>query len=221
MRSSRALKDDVFGQLARIGKALASPKRLELLDVLCHGPRTVEALARETAMSVPNASQHLQALRAARLVEPEKRGLYVTYRLAEGVEGLTVGLRRLAEARLTEISETTRSFLEERGALEPVCGEALLARARSGEVTVLDVRDVEEYRAGHLPGARSVPLAELQARLAELPRDREIIAYCRGPYCVLAIEAVRTLRDAGFVAHRLHTGPPDWRAAGLAMATGA
>ena len=215
MRTPRALKDDVFDQLSRISKALASPRRLELLDVLCHGPRTVEVLARETAMTVPNASQHLQALRAARLVEHEKRGLYVTYRLAEGVEGLYVGLRHLAEARLAEVKATTRAFLEERGALEPVCGEALLQRALSGEVTVLDVRDVEEYRAGHLPGARSVPLAELHARLAELPKDREIVAYCRGPYCVLAIEAVRRLREAGFVASRLETGPPDWRAAGV------
>lgn len=213
--SSRPFKDAIYEQFARIGKALASPKRLELLDLLCQGPRTVEVLADQASLSLANASQHLSVLRAARLIQAEKRGLFVTVRLAEGVEGFYLSLRHLAESRLAEVEATTRAFLEARGAMESVNSAELLARALSGEVTVLDVRPVEEYRAGHLPNARSVPLAELRARLDELPRDREVVAYCRGPYCVLAIEAVRLLREEGFVALRLDTGPPDWRAAGV------
>ena len=218
--SSRPFKDAIYEQFARIGKALASPKRLELLDLLCQGPRTVEVLADQASLSLANASQHLSVLRAARLIQAEKRGLFVTYRLAEGVEGFYLSLRSLAESRLAEVEATTRAFLEGRGAMESVNGAELLARALSGEVTVLDVRPVEEYRAGHLPNARSVPLAELRARLDELPRDREVVAYCRGPYCVLAIEAVRLLREEGFVALRLDTGPPDWRAQGLPVEAG-
>ena len=215
IRPSRRFKDDVFEQFARIGKAVASPKRLELLDILCQGPRTVEVLADHAGLPVANASQHLQVLRAARLIEAEKSGLFVTYRLAEGVEGFYLGIRNLAEARLAEVEATTRAYLEERGAMESVDSEELLQRALSGDVTVLDVRPPEEYRAGHLPNARSVPLSELRARLGELPKDREVVAYCRGPYCVLAIEAVRVLREQGFTAVRLDTGPPDWRAAGV------
>jgi rhodanese-related sulfurtransferase len=154
-------------------------------------------------------------LRAARLIEAEKSGLFVTYRLAEGVEGFYLGIRHLAEARLAEVEATTWAYLEERGAMESVGSDELLHRALSGDVTVLDVRPPEEYRAGHLPNARSVPLAELRSRLSELPKDREIVAYCRGPYCVLAIEAVRVLRAEGYTAVRLETGPPDWRAAGV------
>jgi rhodanese-related sulfurtransferase/DNA-binding transcriptional ArsR family regulator len=217
---SRRFKDDVFEQFARIGKAVASPKRLELLDILCQGPRTVEVLADQASLSLANASQHLQVLRAARLIEPEKSGLFVTYRLAEGVEGFYLGLRHLAEARLAEVETTTRAYLEQRGAMESVDGAELLNRALSGDVTVLDVRPAEEYRAGHLPNARSVPLAELRSRLGELPTDREVVAYCRGPYCVLAIEAVRVLREEGFSAVRLETGPPDWRAAGVPVEAG-
>lgn len=217
---SRRFKDDVFEQFARIGKAVASPKRLELLDILCQGPRTVEVLADQASMSLANASQHLQVLRAARLIEAEKSGLFVTYRLTEGVEGFYLGLRQLAEARLAEVEATTRAYLEQRGAMESVDSSQLLERALSGDVTVLDVRPAEEYRAGHLPNARSVPLAELRSRLDELPKDREVVAYCRGPYCVLAIEAVRVLREEGFSALRLETGPPDWRAAGVSLEAG-
>lgn len=212
---SRRFKDDVFEQFARIGKAVGSPKRLELLDILCQGPRTVEVLADHAGLSLANASQHLQLLRAARLIEAEKSGLFVTCRLAAGVEAFYLGLRGLAEARLAEVESTTRAFLEERGAMESVDSDELLQRALSGDVTVIDVRPPEEYRAGHLPNARSVPLAELRSRLGELPKDREIVAYCRGPYCVLAIEAVRVLRAEGFVAVRLESGPPDWRAGGV------
>lgn len=216
---ARRFKDDVFEQFARVGKAVASPKRLELLDILCQGARTVEVLADQAGLSLANASQHLQVLRAARLIEAEKSGLFVTYRLADGVEGFYLGLRGLAESRLAEVEATTRAFLRERGAMESVDSRELLRRALAGEVTVLDVRPVEEFRAGHLPNARSVPLPELQSRLAELPKDREIVAYCRGPYCVLAIEAVRVLREEGFTATRLETGPPDWRAAGVVLAS--
>lgn len=219
--SARRFKDTVFEQLARIGKAVSSPKRLELLDILAQAPRTVEVLAEHTSLTLANTSQHLQVLRAARLVEANKEGLYVRYRLADGVEGLYLTLRGLGEARYAEIESTTRAFLTERGAMERVDADALLARALSCEVTVLDLRPPEEFAAGHLGPARSVPLCELRSRLAELPRDREIVAYCRGPYCVLAVEAVRLLREEGFVAHRLEQGPPDWRAAGVALVEGA
>jgi rhodanese-related sulfurtransferase len=219
MTSSRIFKDTVFEQFARIGKAISSPKRLELLDILCQGPRTVEVLADHAGLSLANASQHLQVLRAARLLDTEKHGVFVTYRLAPGVDSFYLRLRGLAESRLAEVEATTRTFLAERGGMETVDAAELLRRAIAGEVTVLDVRPPEEYQAGHLPNARSIPLAELRDRLAELPLGRGVVAYCRGPYCVLALEAVRTLREHGFVAHRLDQGPPDWRAAGISLAT--
>jgi rhodanese-related sulfurtransferase len=218
---ARRFKDSIFEEFARIGKATASPKRLELLDLLAQAPRTVEALAEQANLTIANASQHLQVLRGARLVEAEKRGLFVTYRLAEGVLAFHVALRHLGEARYAEVHATTRALVTERGSVEAVDAEALLARALSGEVTVLDVRPVEEFAAGHLPTARSIPIHELRARIEELPRDSEVVAYCRGPYCVFAVDAVRILRDEGFVAHRLEQGPPDWRAAGLGLAVGA
>lgn len=219
--SARSFKDTVYEQFARIGKAVSSPRRLELLDLLCQGPRTVEALARQAGQSVANTSQHLQILRASRLVEAEREGLFVTYRLADHeVCDFFRSLRRLAESRLLEIERVTREFLEQRDVMEPVDSAALVERVRSGEVTVLDVRPPEEYRAGHIPGAISVPLSELHSRLAELPSDREIVAYCRGPYCVLAIDAVTALRAQGFDAVRLEDGVPEWRARGLEVALG-
>jgi rhodanese-related sulfurtransferase/DNA-binding transcriptional ArsR family regulator len=212
---ARAMKDGVYEQFARIGKAVAAPRRIELLELLCQGPRTVEALAVQTDLTTANASQHLQILRRARLVDSQKKGLFVEYRLAdEHVLRFVHGLRKLAEARLAEVDEITRSYLEERGALERVSGAELMQRVRSGEVTVLDVRPAEEYRAGHIPGARSVPVRELSKHLAELPKDREIVAYCRGPQCVMAIEAVELLRKKGFRAHRMEQGVSDWRARG-------
>ena len=218
--SSRRFKTAIYTQFARIGRALASPSRLELLDLLCQGPRTVEALARQAGQSVANTSHHLRVLAGARLVETEKHGLYVTYRLADDqVCDLYQGLRHLAERRLTEVEHVTRQFLEARGALHPVARDVLLERVRRGEVTVLDVRPPEEFRAGHIPGALSVPLAELERRMADLSRDRDIVAYCRGPYCVLAVEAVEILRARGFTAHRLEDGVPDWRALGLPVDT--
>jgi len=218
---NRRFKTSIYEQLARIGKAVSNPSRLELLDLLCQGPRTVEALAKEAGLGLANTSQQLKVLRAARLVEAEKAGLYVTYRLAdEQVCQFFRSLRSLAEARLTEIREITRQFLESRQALQPVDREQLLAKVRDGAVTVLDVRPPEEYRAGHLAGALSIPLKELERRLSELPRDREIVAYCRGPYCVLAVEAVELLRAHGFNAVRLEDGVLDWRARGYDITVG-
>ncbi len=217
MRSrNRVYKDAIYEQLARVGKAVASSSRLELLDLLCQGPRTVEALAHEANLTIANASQHLQVLRAARLVESERAGLYVTYRLAnQTVCDFFRALRHLAEARLAEIWHITRQFLEGRQGMEPVDRGALLEKVRAGAVTVLDVRPVEEYRAGHIAGALSIPLKELERRLSDLPREQDIVAYCRGPYCVLAVEAVELLRARGFNAARLEDGVHDWRALGL------
>ncbi len=213
--STRQFKNGVYEQLSRVAKALAAPKRLELLDLLCQGPRTVESLAGQSAISVANASRHLQVLRAARLVDAEKRGLYVEYRLADDeVCRFYVSLRALATSRLAEIDLVTRAFMERRGALEEVHGEELIRRVRSGEVTILDVRPVEEYEAGHIPGALSMPIADLKARWANLPKDRDVVAYCRGPYCVMAVDAVNLLRKKGFKAHRLEQGVADWRARG-------
>jgi rhodanese-related sulfurtransferase/DNA-binding transcriptional ArsR family regulator len=218
---ARRFKDTVYALQAQTGKAVASPRRLELLDLLAQGPRTVEALARETSQTIANASQHLQILRGAHLVEAEKRGLYVTYRLAsEEVTRFCLALRELAESRTEKLELAAQGFLGERGQLEPIDQEALLARIRRGEVTLLDVRPEEEYHAGHLPGALCVPLAELERRLSDLPGRREVVAYCRGPYCVLAIEAVARLRARGYRASRLEAGVPDWRARGYPVETG-
>ena len=221
-RTRESYRSAIYEQLARVGKSLSSGPRLELLDLLCQGPRTVEVLAREADQPVANASHHLQVLHRARLVAAEKHGVRVTYRLAdEQVCAFFQALRRLAESRIGEIQEVTRRFLEERGTLEPVDREGLIGRVRDGAVTVLDVRPAEEYRAGHIPGALSVPLAELERRLSELPRNREVVAYCRGPYCVLALEAVELLRRHGFQAVWLSEGVPDWRERGLDVAQGA
>ena len=218
---ARRFKTAIYEQFARVGKAISNPARLELLDLLCQGPRTVEALAKEANLGVANTSQHLKVLRAARLVEAEKQGLFVTYRLAdEEVCQLFRAVRSLGESRLAEVREITRKFLEGHQGMEPVDRQALLDRVRNGEVTVLDVRPPEEYQAGHLPGALSVPLRELERRLSELPRDREVVAYCRGPYCVLAVEAVRILRAGGFQAIRLEEGVPDLRAQGFVVEVG-
>ena len=217
----RRFKDSIYEQVARVGKAASAPKRLELLDLLCQGPRSVEALALQAGISLANASQHLQVLRGARLVEAEKKGLRVEYRLAsEDVCEFFLTLRGLAESRLAEIDQVTHEYFESRGAMEAVEGEELLRRVRDGEVTVLDVRPSEEYRAGHIPGALSVPVSELKARLRELPKAREIVAYCRGPYCVMALEAVQLLRAKGFEAHRMEQGVVDWRARGWRVETG-
>jgi len=215
-------KTTLYEQLARIGKALGHPCRLELVDLLSQGPRTVEVLAQHTQQSLANTSHHLQVLRRTRLIEAKKAGLYVTYRLADPhVSRFFLDLRRLGEARLTEIGQVQRQYREARSAMESVDGDELLRRVRRGEVTILDVRPTEEYLAGHLPGAHSIPLAALKKRLAELPKHREVVAYCRGPYCVMAINAVELLRKKGYRAHRLELGVADWHARGWALEEGA
>jgi rhodanese-related sulfurtransferase len=206
-----SVRQAVYGEVARIGKAVGNATRLELLELLGQRPWTVEDLAREAGQSVANVSHHLQVLRRSRLVEAEKRGVYVTYRLAEAEVGsFFAGLCRLAESRLAEIERVTRELLEDRTGFEAVDRETLMARVRKGEVVLLDVRPEGEYRAGHLPGAVSVPLAELGERLAELPRDREVVAYCRGPYCLMSLDAVELLRARGLRASRLEAGVLEW-----------
>jgi rhodanese-related sulfurtransferase len=215
---ARRFKDAIYEQFARVAKALASPHRMELLDLLAQGPRTVEALGRMADMSLANTSAHLQVLRSAGLLESSKEGLFVTYRLADPkVADLLLSIRKLAEARLAEVSRITRDFLAENALLEAVDEAALRRKVREGQVTLLDVRPPEEFEAAHIPGALSVPLPELAKRLAELPRRREVVAYCRGPYCVLAVEAVKLLRRKGFKAVRLAEGILDWAALGFPL----
>jgi len=215
-------KTAIYEQIARISKAAASPGRLELLDLLSQGPRNVEALARHTDQTVANTSHHLQVLRRARLVDAEKSGLYVTYRLADPQVGeFLLHLRLLAQTRLADIERVSRQYLEERGALEAVCNDELVRRVRAGETTLIDVRPREEYVAGHIPGAISVPLADLKKRLGDVPKGRDIVAYCRGPYCVMALDAVDLLRRKGFRAHRMEHGVLEWRAQGWRVETGA
>ncbi len=215
------MKTAIYEQIARIGQATASPSRLELLDLLSQGARTVEAFAQQTGQSVATTSHHLQVLRRARLVEGEKAGLYVTYRLADPQVGdFFLQLRQLAESRLAEVQQVTRQYLEQRGALEPVDNEELVRRIRAGEVTVIDVRPREEYVAGHIPGAISVPLTDLPKRLRDLRKRHDIVAYCRGPYCVMSLDAVDLLRRKGFRAQRLEHGVVEWRAQGWRVDTG-
>ena len=212
----RAFKNQLYEQFARLGKALASPHRLELLDVLAQCERTVEALAQETGMSIANASQHLQVLRAAHLVEVRREGVSMYYRMAdESVFRMWQAVRTVGEAQLAEIDRVVQTFLQDRTRLQPVGAQELLHRLSDDQIILLDVRPAEEYAAGHLPQARSIPVTELEARLAELPVDREIVAYCRGPYCVFADEAVALLRTRGYSARRLEQGVPEWRALGL------
>lgn len=209
-------KDALYEQLARVGKALAAPRRLELLDLLGQAPRTVEGLADQTGMSIANTSQHLQVLRAAGLVEAEKDGLYVTYRLSsQHVAEFSLRLRTLAETRLTEMERVKRQFFANDGEIETIGGKELLDRVRRGQVVLLDVRPAEEFEAAHISGAVSIPHDELKRRLAELPKRRAIVAYCRGPYCVFALEAVKLLRARGFKAARIEDGVAEWRARGL------
>jgi rhodanese-related sulfurtransferase len=217
---NRAAKTALFDAFGRIGKALASGRRIELLDVLANGERTVEALAGEVGLSAANASQHLQILRQAGLVSSRREGTSVHYRLAAPeVFELWRTLRTLAASRQAEIERLAAAYLGARDELEPVTREELARRLQDGDdLVVLDVRPAAEYAAGHLPGAVSIPVAELRRRLAELPADREIVAYCRGPYCAFAHEAVALLREAGVPARRLEDGLPEWEAAGLAVA---
>jgi rhodanese-related sulfurtransferase len=215
----RAFKQELFGQFARIGKAMASGARIELLDLLSQTERTVEELAELTGMSVANVSQHLQVLRRAQLVEARREGLYAFYRLAdESVFRLWQTMRTVGETRLAEIERVVAAYLKDRAALEPVTVKELAQRLEEGGTVVIDVRPVEEFAAGHIPKALSIPVSELKRRLAQLPRTKQIVAYCRGPYCVQSDEAVSLLRRKGFNARRLEIGLPDWRANGLPVA---
>jgi rhodanese-related sulfurtransferase len=215
---NRAAKTPLFDAFAQAAKALASGRRLELVDVLANGERTVEALAGEVGLSVANTSQHLQILRQAGLVSSRREGTSVHYRLAAPeVFELWRTLRTLAASRLAEVERLTAAYLGSRDELEPVTREELARRLQDDDLVVLDVRPATEYAAGHLPGAVSIPVGELRRRLAELPADREIVAYCRGPYCAFAHEAVGLLREEGYAARRLEDGLPEWQAAGLAV----
>jgi rhodanese-related sulfurtransferase len=212
----RAFKDQLYEQFSRIGKAISNPHRIELLDLLAQGERSVEDLAREAALPIANASQHLQALRRARLVDVRRDGPYAIYRLADDrVFQLIQRLRELADARFAEIDRLVEAYLRDRRELEAIDAPTLLRRMADEDLLVLDVRPVPEFTAGHIVGALSIPVDELERRIGELPRDRDVIAYCRGPYCVYSDEAVALLRDRGFRATRLDTGLPDWRAAGF------
>jgi rhodanese-related sulfurtransferase/predicted transcriptional regulator len=219
---SRAAKGALFDEFARLGQALGNGRRLEILDVLANGERSVERLASETGLSVANASQHLQVLRAAGLVRRRREGTRINYELSDPVVfDLWRNLRAAAAQRLAEVSQLAEAYLGARETLEPVTRHELQRRLkRREEVVVLDVRPAEEYATGHLPNAVSVPLAELRRRLRDLPKDREIVAYCRGPYCAFAHKAIRVLHQAGFRARRLEDGLPEWRAAGLPVVIG-
>ena len=219
MVSGRPEKDVLFEAIALMGKAFASPRRLELLDLLAQAPRTVDELARASEQSMANTSQHLQALHAAGMVTRTREGTSVRYALA-GTEALTVwlALRDASVARLAEVERAARDYLGDD--VETIDRAELTERLRRGDVVLVDVRPAEEYAAGHIEGARSIPIDELESRLAELPADREIVAYCRGPYCVYADDAVRHLRRAGYRAARLEDGFPEWRHAGLPTAAG-
>jgi rhodanese-related sulfurtransferase len=219
---SRAFKDGVYGELAVIGKALASPHRLELLDLLAQRQFSVDELAREAGLSIANASAHLQVLRRARLVRDEKRGTRVVYALATPeVFDLWRTLRDLGSVQLAEIDRLVATYIEDRQELEAIDKDDLLRRLHEDDIVVIDVRPEAEYRHAHIAGARSLPVEELERRLAQLPPEREIVAYCRGPYCVFADEAVRLLRTHGFRARRLTEGFPEWHAAGYPHEEGA
>lgn len=215
-QQKRTFKNLLYEQFARVGKALASPHRLELLDVLAQGERSVEALAQETGMPIASASQHLQVLRAARLVDTRREGVTIFYRLAsEEVSALWLALRSVGETHLAEVDRVVETFLRNRAHLQPVSAEELREQLHRQQVILLDVRPAEEYRAGHLPQARSIPVSELEMRLSEVSQEQEIVAYCRGPYCVFADEAVAILQEHGYLARRLAEGVLEWRMLGL------
>jgi rhodanese-related sulfurtransferase/DNA-binding transcriptional ArsR family regulator len=217
--SIRNPKQALFAQFAAVSKALAHPHRLELLEQLAQGERSVEVLAERVGLSVANASQHLQQLRRGGAVTARRDGKYVIYALSgDAVLDMMAGLRRIAEQNIAEVDRVVRSYFHNRDSLEPVSRDALLRDMRAGTVTVLDVRPPDEFALGHVPGALNIQLRELEARLAEFDPAQDIVAYCRGPYCVLSYEAVAKLRERGFRARRLEDGMPEWRASGLPVA---
>jgi len=216
----RRFKERLYGQYARIGKALANPYRLEVLELLAQSERTVESLANELDQSIANVSQHLQVLRAAGLVETRRQGLFIHYRLADDqVIHLSAALRTVAERRLADLERLVGEEFRHRSAAEAVSLAELLKRASRDDVVVLDTRPAQEYLAGHIPGALSVPVDELQQRLRRLPKNKEYVAYCRGPYCVYADRAVEILKTSGRRARRLADGFPEWKAAGFPVDT--
>lgn len=215
----RQFKDALFGQLARVTKAMASPRRLELLDLLAQTERSVEDLASLTGLSVANASQHLKALRSAMLVTVRREGPYAYYSLADpSVFRAYQSVRDLGERQFAEIGHLVKSYLSGREEFESVGPKELMRRLREGDVVVLDVRPREEFQAGHIRGAASIPIRELKRRLSEIPKRRDVVAYCRGPFCVYADQAVSLLRARGYRAQRLDVGYPDWESAGLPVA---
>ncbi len=214
--SAQTVKRELYQSLSRVAQALASGNRLQLLEYVAQGERSVEQLAAMAGLSVANTSQHLQALRQAGLVVPRKQGQRVFYSIAGSeVVRLYSALRRVGEARVAEVERLVRDYMGHRDQLEPIPPAELRARLRKGLVTVLDVRPPEEFAAGHLPGAINVPIDKLERALPKLPRDREVVAYCRGPYCLMSFEAVAKLRKRGLKARRLEEGFPEWKAAGL------
>ena len=219
MKNSRAIKDLLYEQVARVGKAVSSPKRLELIEVLSQGEKSVEQLAKEAEISVKLASAHLKQLKSARLVETRREGKNIYYRLIDAeVASLWVVLRRLAEERLLELQAAMKALVSRPDELSPLSGSELLRQTRRGDVVVIDVRPEDEYHTAHLPNARSIPLPELKQRLSELPRTRPIVAYCRGPFCLMAKDAVELLTKRGFSAVRLEQGVAEWRSLGLPLA---
>jgi DNA-binding transcriptional ArsR family regulator len=211
----RAFKDQLYGQFARIGKALASPHRLELLELLAQGERSVDSLATEVGLSIANASQHLQTLREAGLIESRRQGQFVHYRIADAsVVELSSAVRSVAERRLADLERAVREHFGDRSDPEPVSMDELIARATSNKVVILDARPESEYAAGHIAGAISVPIETLRRRLKDLPKSKEYVAYCRGPYCIYADRAVELLRASGRRARRLSAGFPEWKVAG-------
>ena len=214
--STRNPKLALFAQFAAVAKSLAHTHRLELLEQLAQGERSVEVLADRTRLSIANASQHLQHMRRAGLVANRREGKFVYYRLVDdSILDLLAALRRIAECNLAEVERVIRSYFHNRDSLEPISREELLQRSRAGEVTILDVRPEDEFALGHLPGAVNMPLRELEMRLAEFDPAQEIVAYCRGPWCVLSFEAVAVLRGRGYRVRRLEDGFPEWKMAGL------
>ena len=219
--SIRNPKQALYEQFATVAKALGHPLRLELIEHLAQGPRSVEALATKLGLPIANVSQHLQALRRAGLVTAEREGKFVHYSLAdESVLSAFASVRTVAERHLAEVDRIVRGYFDKRDDMEPVTREDLAARMRDGLVTVIDLRPSDEFALGHLPGALNVPLGELKCRLADLDPRHEVVAYCRGPWCVMSFEAVATLRGQGYRARRLEDGLPEWRAAGLPLEAG-
>lgn len=209
-------KKVVLTGIATVAKALAHPSRAEILELLAQGEKSVEALAERAGLSVANASQHLRLMRTAGLLVSRRDGKHIIYGVSDDAAINAIGgLRTVAERHMAEVREVIAGYFHDRDAMEPVSRAELISRLKAGSVTVLDVRPADEYQAGHVPGAVNIPLRQLEDRLRELPAGREVVAYCRGPYCVLAFEAVARLRDRGIGARRLEDGYPEWKAAGL------